>query len=790
MTIQTRSRPTRSYARPRRIATVPRLCLLLATATAIVDARADASTAPTPAAESWLEVRINGRDMGTALVLRGTSAALLVNRDDLAMWRLPLPGAHEQRIDGRAYVSLDGIPSLRYRIDEAQQVLLIDVAASSFDTTRISGARHAWATPSASPLGAFLNYDASLSRTEGAASTSAALVELGGFGPSGTLTETQRMGTPVQGGSRNVRLDTTWTADQPAHAASFRLGDAISGASDWGRAIRFGGVQWATDFSTQPGLVTYPLPSFAGTAATPSTVDLYVNQALRLQRDVPAGPFDIRDLPVLTGQGNLQLVVRDLLGQEQVITQPFNTGGGLLASGLRSYSYEVGFERRNYGLESNDYGTPVFVATERRGLSDALTGELHTEARHGQYTLGVSGNWRLDALGIAHVSIAGSGGRAGGGASFGAGFEHAGPAVSYGIRGQWRTSRFLQLGYDSDQPPPKRTETAYFSVGTTRAGSASFNYTREDLPGQPELRLAGVAYNLQLGRDGYFSTSAMTFLRGGSGPVISLTYTHLLGPRDSLSASARSQDGTRGGTLGYRHALPVDSGVGYGVQAGMDAHDPSRADLDVQTDSGTYTVEGARIANQEGWRATARGSVVLLGGRVYASRHLDEGFASVQVPGFANVRIYADNQPVATTDADGYALVPRLRPYQDNPIRIEQADLPLDARIQTLELHAIPARNSAVALRFPAERVRSALLTLMLPGGGYVPAGAEVRIAGRDARFPVGERGEAYLTDLDDTTPLIIQTQGKSCALALTLPATTDPLPHVGPLACTWQESR
>ena len=40
--------------------------------------------------------------------------------------------------------------------------------------------------------------------------------------------------------------------------ASLRLGDSISGASGWGGAVRFGGVQWATNFSVQPDFVTFP----------------------------------------------------------------------------------------------------------------------------------------------------------------------------------------------------------------------------------------------------------------------------------------------------------------------------------------------------------------------------------------------------------------------------------------------------------------------------------------------------------------------------------------------------
>jgi len=85
-----------------------------------------------------------------------------------------------------------------------------------------------------------------------------------------------------------------------------------------------------------------------------------------------------------------------------------------------------------------------------------------------------------------------------------------------------------------------------------------------------------------------------------------------------------------------------------------------------------------------------------LNDRLYFSRKLDESFAVVRVGDFANVHIYADNQAVAETDATGTALVPRIRAYERNPLRIEQADLPLDVDIDTLEKDAIPYRRSGV----------------------------------------------------------------------------------------------
>ena len=129
----------------------------------------------------------------------------------------------------------------------------------------------------------------------------------------------------------------------------------------------------------------------SGEAALPSTVDLYVDNALRMSREVPSGPFSIQDLPVTTGQGDARLVVRDILGREQVITQPFYATPRLLRQGLHDYSYELGFVRRNFGTDSNNYGRALAVGSHRLGITEQFTGEIHGELLGHQQTLGLGG---------------------------------------------------------------------------------------------------------------------------------------------------------------------------------------------------------------------------------------------------------------------------------------------------------------------------------------------------------------------------------------------------------------
>ena len=98
----------------------------------------------------------------------------------------------------------------------------------------------------------------------------------------------------------------------------------------------------------------------------------------------------------------------------------------------------------------------------------------------------------------------------------------------------------------------------------------------------------------------------------------------------------------------------------------------------------------------------------------------------VQVPGYADVGIYADNQLSTRTDSKGNALLTGLRSYQKNSVRIEQSDIPLDAQIDTLQLDAVPYFRSGLVLKFPVKRSRGALLSVVLENGEPLPAGAQV----------------------------------------------------------------
>ena len=93
------------------------------------------------------------------------------------------------------------------------------------------------------------------------------------------------------------------------------------------------------------------------------------------------------------------------------------------------------------------------------------------------------------------------------------------------------------------------------------------------------------------------------------------------------------------------------------------------------------------------------------------------------------MRVYLDNREAGRTDADGRLLLPGLRPYEGNRVRLEVDDLPLDAEIATAEVEAVPYDRSGMTIDFPLARTRQATATLQAADGSPLPIGLRLRSA-------------------------------------------------------------
>ena len=274
-----------------------------------------------------------------------------------------------------------------------------------------------------------------------------------------------------------TRLDTSFTYADPESLRRFRVGDLITGGLSWTRPVRLGGAQVGTDFALRPDLVTFPVPAVGGQVAVPSTVDLLVNGVRVLSREVEPGPFAIRDVPVVSGAGEVSLVVENAQGRETLTTLPFYASNALLTPGLTAYSVEAGAVRREFGLQSNDYAELAGAATLRRGLTSADHG-VRPRGRDGErHHGGLGATVRLSNLGTLDAAAALSGGDGGAGYLVSLGFERVGRSLSFAASTSFASEGFGDIASAAGDPVARWSSRASAGLGLGRLGSLALSLT-------------------------------------------------------------------------------------------------------------------------------------------------------------------------------------------------------------------------------------------------------------------------------------------------------------------------
>ena len=165
-------------------------------------------------------------------------------------------------------------------------------------------------------------------------------------------------------------------------------------------------------------------------------------------------------------------MVRDILGRETVIVQPFFTSSQLLASGLNDWSVEAGALRRDFGTASTDYGPAFATATWRHGYSDADARGQDSRRRRRVGVIGLGAVSVLPAQLLGKVAFVASHARAlvnaGSGSS---GSEHQGLRDSAAIQAA-RIGRSWQLGFDVPVRPAQAAgRRQSWSCASVNAGS-------------------------------------------------------------------------------------------------------------------------------------------------------------------------------------------------------------------------------------------------------------------------------------------------------------------------------
>lgn len=683
------------------------------------------------------------------------------------VWQLTRLIPKQERVElidnNQGYI-IDLIKGLNYSLDIKKLVLEINAPANAFQDNLISTPIKTLNAPRLSAPGVLLNYNLSGTSSDDHKTRYAGLVEGIAFGSWGAAVA----GAVLRADefkTETVRTESYWKKDLPNQMQTLTIGDTIDVGSDWSRPARFAGIQWGRDFALQPDYISYPMPSLSGSAALPSTVDVLVNNQNIQMHNVNSGPFDLKNIPVVTGAGELNLIVRNLLGEQTLITKSYYASADLLEENTTDFSVQAGFFRENYGVTSNDYGELFSSINWRQGLSDKTTFSGRLEIQENRQALGGTVDQVLGDFAVVRVGGGVSKDKEHQGGRYLAALERVSSGYGGSVRWEYFDQNYHQFSSIEGEINPRRKITAGYGLPIFRNMTAGVNYISQSYWNNDLFSLLSASLSISLPENILLHTYASKNFDSDQGWSGGVSLTIPLDKQRSFAVNTQKDQQGTSTAAEFTQSAPSGPGIGWSIRASDNPNQQLRTHLTLNTTKGQFIAEAEKGEDTNlSLRVAANGTLGWFNQMAFATRDIGhQSFAVVKVADFEGIPVYRNNQLAGYTNSRGLAFVPNLLPYQKNKISLDPVDLPLNAEIHGIEMHPQPYARSGVFVDLPIRRSNQAFIQIMQEDKTPVPLGARVKLLGQDAEYMVGKRGEAYLINLAQSNHVTVTWDDQKC---------------------------
>ncbi|AUT44977.1 hypothetical protein C2U31_02765 [Achromobacter sp. AONIH1] len=532
--------------------------------------------------------------------------------------------------------------------------------------------------------------------------------------------------------------------------------------------------------------------NFSGIATGQSRIEVRQLGRLILMTQVPAGAFTINDVPIVSGNSDLEVQVIAASGERQQFVVPAASFGNVRNVAPQGLSAAVGRYQASRGSDSR---TPL-VATVSNGWSlgsrSTLNAGVLVSAPYRALAAGVSVN-PSDAL-SASIGVRASS------ASF-AGEKLQGQQItanlsatpverlSTSLSATLQTEGYRDLAQVVQAPRPdarilpsaSQTYTAGVSWFSPTLGAFSAAYTTSRLSRQEGKRnRATLSWNRSFARTSVSLSMAKDLSTGTRARSENQYFLTLSFPLGSASASTYVSKSGNSGSVGATYSDTVSPQFSYSVSSSVARPDGavnSSASIDAMPRYARVNLSANR--GSQGGVSTnwgVQGSVVGAGGAVaFSPYEVGDTFGIAKVGDLGGVEIQTPSGPV-WTDAWGNAVIPGLTAYGESSVEISTASLPRNANLPNGVQSVKPARGSVQVLDFNLRQVQRYLLSAVLETDRQPLAERLPVMDGRGNLVTlVGRQGQIFLDD-DYPAPLQVTLQdGSKCYLEFTPEGKPDP---------------
>lgn len=767
-----------------------------------------------------LRVFLNSVDKGDVFVHRNDAQGFFLKVDDLKAFGLRDPIGQSAVFDGGSHLVLSTLEGVSFSYDPKALALNLiaepQLLASSTISLR-SQRRQIASTPSGNS--AFLNY--ALTSRQGDAGSGQQLGLAGELGVrrGDYLLLSDAATVNSANSSRLVRLMSSVTRDDQENLRRVSVGDFVTTTRDLGNSVNLGGISISKNYGLDPYFVRFPTQTVSGSVSSPSDLEVFLDgQRIRTERLNP-GNFQLQDLVAYGGSRNVQLVVRDAFGRVQQLNYSLYFTDQPLQTGLHEYSYNLGAFRRQYGLQSNNYGPVAMTMFHRYGFSNSLTMGWRADVTKELLNTGPTLTAVLGDLGVVNLALAASSFSGEKGYALQGAYTYDSKDWAASFYARHDSSRYAALG-DPVTFTNRRDEASLSGTYRLRQNasvSASHSVfsvrppvTVAAAPGQlpaflslANRSLTSVAYSQPLDALRAQMTVSVSRIKQDMLPArneLFVGLSFMLDRNYSATTSYRADQNGHAGSARFSKGLPVGEGLGYDLSVDQSSASGGsqqlRSSVQYNAPAATVRFEGGQFAERgqkfSDQKVTVAGAVATVGGQFGFSRPITGSYAIVKIGDVKDVQVSVDGQKAGQTNSRGIAVLPKLNANYENSVSIDGDALPFNLSLATASKKVTPSPRSGAFLDFEPKKTQAFSGRLVASGSG-VTGGVEffemaVVVGGQPQKLLTGRGGEFYVENIPAGSYQASANSGALvCKFLLTFPESNEVLVDLGTVTCNMQ---
>ncbi len=621
---------------------------------------------------------------------------------------------------------------------------------------------------------AFLNYGLTYAYTNPLGFQSFSAINKVGARTGDVFFTSDSLYTKTETDENFVRLQSSATYERRSDLQWLVLGDQFANSGDLGSSINIGGIGFSKVYRVDPYFITQPAFDLQGAVIYPTQAEIYLDNVLVGRQQIAPGTFDLRNIYSYNGSHNVEVVLKDPFGNEQKIFYPLYFSTQMLREGLQEYSYNAGFLRERYGIESNDYGKAAFSAFHRYGVTSAFNIGARAEGADNVYNGGIFTAFTLPRFGAFTLSLAGS--SANGVKGHAGSLQYAYQAYQFGNFTMNISLREYSRNYSTVGVPLSIDMTRYAaSAGVgfmlLPVGSLSLNYTETKTYSGMNTRISSASFSRTLSKiTSLFVNASETHQAGQVDQVgerridsifiglnfnfdnnmhAAIQYTKTAG--DETETAQIQKDVPVGEGLGYR-AFLNHSDTGAGTSNSLNPFVQYNARYGILAlDS---TIQNSAGHTSEAYNLSVAGAIVYAGGFFGLSRPVSDSFSIVMLDEVANAKVLNNGQVIGTTGSSGTVVVPTLTSYGQNQITVDVKNLPMEYSISGVNKSLSPSLWSGSCIAFDAIKMQALTGSLFVKvDDKKIPmeyVNISLKVGEQEMTFPTGKGGEFYI---ENTVP-------------------------------------